>query len=276
VRFTGAACNNTATESNILAVRYDYQGTDESTQTGTGTLGIYNSTPVVESSTRPTVHTQSGSGGVVECLDELNSGNVTNLASGKFAPGQYYGTSGLTSGTDAAATRWAIGYLSVATNANNSKGLRFIKVDGAEPTLQNIANGSYPLWTESTYFYTATSVKGVYGKTTTSLTNLSLINQLITSLTTPTVLAYVNSEVSQFTWGLSGDLAIPTTQMAANLNGNMSTTPVNVLSYAIYPGTGKSATDDCRNPLVYANTSSAVNGVTAVGTANTLQSILLK
>jgi len=221
-------------ENNIIARNYDYRGVSE-----VGQLD-YNPAAQAESVARATVHAMAATGDEVECLDELGSGDQTLLSAGAFAPGTFYGS------TPVDAQRWAIGYISLDRAAKDaSKNYRIIKIDGFEPTLQNVANGAYPLWAEAIYLYKTAN---------------GLVSEMINSFTKPAVIGAVNAKVSSFPWGLSGGMSIPndTTPNYANTDGTVNTAaPVNPLSYSIYPGTGTSATDDCRNPLVFTNSNEA-------------------
>ncbi len=225
-------------ENNIMARNYDWRSVSEA-----GQLDFAAGVP--ESSSRATVHAMGSSGDLVECLDELNSGDQTKLAAGNFAPKTFYGADA------ASAQRWAIGYISLDRNAEagipgtaGTKGYRIIKINGVEPTLQNVANGSYPLWAEAIYL---------------NKTANGLVTEIINSFTKPTVLGDVNKAKSVYTWGTSGNMAVPNATKLANLDGTVNpiSAPINPLSYSIFPGTGTSATDDCRNPLLYTNTNSA-------------------
>lgn len=109
--------DNTATTWRIAnaqnaggTVRHDYIGTT------TGLTGV--------PSGAPAVHENQGSGDVERCMQLLNSSTVT---------------------------RWGIGINSLERGAGGSKDyLRFIKIDGVAPTLQNVAENKYFDWAGAT------------------------------------------------------------------------------------------------------------------------------
>jgi hypothetical protein len=219
VRFLGNVCN--AAGSKIVQ-NADYNGISESTQPD------FKSTPVPETAIRPMVHAMASSGGLAECLTELDSG--TGSSGGSFDGSKYAGS------------RWAIGFQSLDKNATRSAAYRFIKVDGVLPTLQNVVNGRYHDWVEAVYVYRS----NLAGDT------LTLVNEAINSFGKPSVLSFVNASAAKHSFGTSGFMAVPNAKHPAPLNGKLNfASPVNPLSYAIYPGTGANASDNCRNPLVY-------------------------
>jgi hypothetical protein len=219
VRFLNNACNAAGSK---LVQNADYNGSSESTQPD------FNATPVPETAIRPMVHAMASSGGLAECLTELDSG--TGSSGGSFDGSKYDGS------------RWAIGYQSLDKNATRSAAYRFIKIDGVLPTLQNIANGRYHDWVEAVYVY----------RSNLSGDTLTLVNEAINSFGKPSVLGFVNTSAANHSFGKSGFLAVPNAAHPAPLNGLVNAaSPINPLSYAIYPGTGANASDNCRNPLVY-------------------------
>lgn len=52
-----------------------------------------------------------------------------------------------------ATQRWAIGIVSLENNANVSKNYRFVKIDGAAPTLSNVIQNKYFDWVESQWIW---------------------------------------------------------------------------------------------------------------------------
>ncbi len=81
----------------------------------------------------PKVVLNSGSGDVRRCLNAYNNGDTGSMS----APVK----------PDAAATkRWALGVQSLENNANLADAYRFIKINGAAPTLKNLHNGQYDDW----------------------------------------------------------------------------------------------------------------------------------
>jgi hypothetical protein len=190
--------------------------------------------------TAPMVHAMATGGGVLECLDELDQGVITTA--GSFTAGTAYGS------TADEATRWAIGFSGTDTNANNAKNARFIKINGAAPTLANVVNGTYPDWVEATFQTNKKYLAGVEAK---AIGTSAMVDALITAFTTPSVLSYVNTSVANQPFGLTGFLTAPSSANHALLNGTLNTaSPVNAYSYATNAG-AVSPTDDCRNPMVY-------------------------
>jgi hypothetical protein len=237
LKFLGNVCNSFGSK---VVQNADYLGTSEPGQVG------YNATVVPETALRPMVHAMSTGGGLSECLNELDSGAANSA--GNFAPGTAYGAAGAT------AVRWAIGFVSLDNNATQSNAYRFIKIDGAAPTLANVANGTYPDWVEGTFQYNTNVLPAG------NLRNLALA--MMTSFTTPSVLSYVNANAATQTFGVSGFLTAPSVTYPASATGKVDpTAPVNPLSYAINPTTGGNATNDCRTPAVF-NRSGSVNNNT--------------
>ncbi len=62
------------------------------------------------------------------------------------------GSSGLVSCVNQANTEgfWALGYASMESNSSLASNARFVKVDGAAPTLKNLVSGDYPIFGEVT------------------------------------------------------------------------------------------------------------------------------
>lgn len=168
------------------------------------------------------VHAMSTSGGVTECLNELNAG--TNTVGTSF--NNTYGD------------RWAIGIQAVDLNANLANAFRFIKVDGVTPTLQNVVNGKYRDWVELTFQY---NTKHVF-----DLSEKLIVEEVIKQAGNPAVLAGLNlTAVNSF--GQGGFLAVPQS-FAAPANGKLVLSrPVNPLSH----GTTTAKTDNCRYPAIY-------------------------
>ncbi|MFZ2727033.1 MAG: hypothetical protein WAX77_12325 [Methylococcaceae bacterium] len=232
IRFLDNVCNPAGSK---MVSQADYAGSNE-------TAG---SAPVLESATRPMVHTMASSGGLEECLDELDLD--TNNTSGSFDSTKYAGA------------RWAIGIQSLDKNASRSKSYRFIKVDGVAPTLENVANGSYHDWVESVYLYRVGAVNPLSGDRST------LINEVINSFGKPAVLAAVNTSSATHSFGVSGFLAVPNAVHPASVTGKVDlTAPVNPLSYAIYPATSTNSTNNCRVPLLYSTPSNNTQGLQLV------------
>jgi ABC-type phosphate transport system substrate-binding protein len=230
VRFLDTACNAAASK---IVSQADYVGSNE------------NGGPAIaETAVRPMVHTMASSGGLAECLDELDLD--ANNTAGSFNSSQYAGK------------RWAIGIQSLDKNANRSKSYRFIKVDGVAPTIKNVANGAYHDWVESTFLYRT-------GTNPLKADTLTLVNEIINSFGKPDVLAAVNTSSATHGFGTSGFLAVPNAVHPATATGKVDlTSPVNPLSYAVYPGTGAFASNNCKIPVVYSTPSNNAQGIQLV------------
>ncbi|MFZ2726245.1 MAG: hypothetical protein WAX77_08350 [Methylococcaceae bacterium] len=225
--FLSTGCNPSAPK---VVGQADYLGKDE----------VVGSAPVLESATRPIVHVAASLSSVDECLDELDLD--ANNTTGAFDSTQYVGT------------RWAIGYTAIERNATRSKAYRYIKVDGAAPTLENVASGKYNFWSEVVY---------VYRNATNPLIGdrLTLINEFINSFGRPAVVSLANTDATH-SFGVSGHLAVPNAAHPAPANGLVDlANPINTLSYAIYPGTSTNSTNNCRVPLIYSTTSNNTQGI---------------
>jgi hypothetical protein len=72
---------------------------------------------------------------MTDCLDNLGTGASTAYDGNN----QFYGK-----------RRWGLGYQSLEKNADVSSAYRFVKIDGAAPTLENIHAGKYYDFAEST------------------------------------------------------------------------------------------------------------------------------
>ncbi len=99
----------------------------------------------------PMIHANSGSGDVTECLDQLNDGNF-----------------------------WAVG---VQSTEKTSSKWAFVKIDGVEPTLEQVANGRYRDWA-------ATSFQWRKGEPTGD--KLVILQKLRTDLGKPEILDALN------------------------------------------------------------------------------------
>jgi ABC-type phosphate transport system substrate-binding protein len=126
---------------------------------------------------------------------------------------------------------WAIGVLSTEVTAQNMAdgNLRMVAIDGAAPTLQNVANGAYDFWTENTLNRVAT---GFPGALPSGDLRLALLQHIENNLRLPTLLAQVNTPFQNRPWGDGGVLSIPN---GTTINPNsspasvteMRTNPVN-------------------------------------------------
>jgi hypothetical protein len=79
----------------------------------------------------PIVGTNSGSSDMGRCLADSADGTNTSGTNGAIGP------------LPANRLNWAIGYQSTEKNTQNSRNYRYIKIDGAAPTVHNAHNGTY-------------------------------------------------------------------------------------------------------------------------------------
>ncbi len=168
------------------------------------------------------VHENSSAGVVSECLSELDSG--TDTVGTAF--NNTYGA------------RWAIGIQGTEHNASGSYDYRYIKIDGVEPTLDQVVRGKYKDWVELTYQYNKTHVFDASEK--------EVVDELIKQAGNPVVMAATNL-AAVHTWGQGGFLATPQF-FAAPASGIIAKDrPVNPFSH----GTTDAATNNCRMPAIY-------------------------
>jgi len=182
---------------------------------------------ITENNGYPMIHENSTSGRVDECLNELSDG-VNNLGT---AFDNTYGK------------RWAVGIQSLEKATTTSSKYRFVKVDGVTPILANVVNGRYKDWAENTFQYWPSH----------SFESLTLVDALIKSAASPTVMSKLNTFAHTFhntaaTVSEKGAyLAVPT-NYAPDANGVYSfNRPVNPYTHA----TPAASADACRLPAVY-------------------------
>ncbi|MFI3155827.1 MAG: hypothetical protein QX199_06695 [Methylococcaceae bacterium] len=168
------------------------------------------------------IHENSSAGVVSECLSELDSGvNTVGTA--------FNNTYGV---------RWAIGIQGTEHNASGSFDYRYIKIDGVEPSLDQVARGKYKDWVELTYQYNKTHAFDV--------SEQSIVDELIKQAGNPVVMAATNLAAVHL-WGQGGFLATPQF-FAAPANGIIAKDkPINPFSH----GTTDATTNNCRIPAIY-------------------------
>lgn len=178
----------------------------------------------------PIVVENSGSGDVEVCLNDFNNA-TTNL--------------GANHPTGKAYAAWALGVQSLEKNANLSNNYRFIKVDGVAPTLENVANGSYQHWGESTFQYRNSSSKGPKGNT------LAILTKIANNAASTTYVAKENASFVH-SFGASGYLVVP--QIAAPAANGVfnASTPVNPYSHSF-----NKTLNNCIVPTNYGKSSAA-------------------
>lgn len=163
-------------------------------------------------STGPIVWNGSGSADVETCLEAYETGTTKTITSATGtttinpAPGE-------TGPTKA----WAIGIQGGEKNNTLQKAYRFIKVDGVAPTLENVWNGKY-------FDFAETSCQTRVGDTSAAATfiknacNLNVAS--VTKLNLGSNLTYEpqGTGVGEHTWGVSGYL-MPSTIAGATPDG---------------------------------------------------------
>ena len=130
----------------------------------------------------PVVHIATSVSGGEACLDDFDKGTNNSTFN-----------TGLT-------TAWAIGIAATDRNASLAKNYRFIKIDGASPTLDEVFSGHYKMYSEGSFNWRKVDPQPTGNK-------LTLIQKLAKDAAEPTVLASFNgSSVQPF--GRGGYLAI--------------------------------------------------------------------
>ncbi|WP_133718398.1 type 2 periplasmic-binding domain-containing protein [Methylocaldum gracile] len=179
---------------------------------------------------------QSGSGDVDNCLADFNDGTNTG------------------GGNSGNSKRWAIGIQSLEKNSGKDKNgnsiarknYRFVKIDGAAPTLAEVAAGRYPDWVEQTFQWRKASVGGPTGDV------LTVLQKVAQDASKPSIVKDLNVEFNH-PFGQSGFLALST-------NGtNAQTFPFDAANNPTINLTHKqgASLDNCRAPVV--NTTSGKN-----------------
>lgn len=146
----------------------------------------------------PFVALNSGASDVSRCLDDFNNG--TN-----------------NSGQNSTNTkRWAAGVEFTADYDATDFDWRFVKMSGVAPTIQNVAAGDYPYYTEESFQW-RTDISTLTNATTTSDKNdtETLLSFIASNAVTPAALAQINTSYA-FSWGQGGWLAIPGTFTPSN------------------------------------------------------------
>ncbi|QSA97268.1 hypothetical protein [Methylococcus sp. EFPC2] len=218
--------------------------------------------------TGPIVWNGSGSGDVETCLEAYDSGTTKTITSATGST-QINPASGETGPTKA----WAIGIQGTEKNNTLAKAYRFIKIDGVAPTLQNVWNGKYFDFAESSFQVRtgdtsgeATFVKNAFNLTAASIAKLNL----------GTDLAYTpgGTGAGEHQWGVGGYL-LPSTITGASPDGakfvltNPVTNYTRFNNYAASPVANP--TFKSRTPFTSGDSSLNTNGsLNAAGTGLTV------
>jgi hypothetical protein len=177
----------------------------------------------------PVVANNSGSSDVSRCLDDFNDGSN---ASTKNA---------------ALTKRWAIGINSTENNTNNAFSYRFIKVNGAAPTIQAVHAGDYYDYAEQSFQYRTNTDRLLNATLAADKTDtLTILGHMGAQGNTPNDTASVNTNYV-FTWGQGGWLVTPRSTGGFTPSNPFSiSNPVNSSTRAPF---GK-APNTCQQPVV--------------------------
>jgi ABC-type phosphate transport system substrate-binding protein len=172
-----------------------------------------------------------------------------NVANGTRNAGPSSGNVRTCLNTYNTANRWGIGVLSTEVTAAQMVGFRMVAVDGAAPSLENVANGDYEFFTENTLNRIADGGTGALAATDPRRIAIEYIEN---NLGQPAILAEVNAPFAGRPWGDGGVLAIagafvPNAPLATK--ANMASNPVNTLSRS----TG-GTTNNCNPPIAIRDT----------------------
>lgn len=99
--------------------------------------------------------------------------------------------------------QWAIGYQSTEKNMDLADNYRFVKVDGAAPTLSNVANDKYTDWVEQSLQYNTAAY------TAADAVTQEVIDLIATEAGKPSIVANLNTKYVH-PWGQGGYMAKPT------------------------------------------------------------------
>ncbi|HMW72927.1 MAG TPA: hypothetical protein PKD17_13970, partial [Cellvibrionaceae bacterium] len=143
------------------------------------------------------------------------------------------------------ANAWGVGILSLERSSSK---YRFVKIDGALPTLKNVANNTYGEWYTSTIQWRAASAPNA--PTGDKLKVLELIRNDASS---PAILAQINASFTQ-SWttgpGEVGLVALPYKSSVTNKVFSVAN-PVATASREGKTGTG--IPNSCKTPLIVNN-----------------------
>ena len=104
---------------------------------------------------------------------------------------------------DDGALQWAIGYQSTEKNMDLGDNYRFVKIDGAAPTIDNVANDKYTDWVEQSLQYNTAAYNAADAVTQ------QVIDLIAQEAGQPAIIAGLNSKYVH-PWGQGGYMAKPT------------------------------------------------------------------
>ena len=144
---------------------------------------------LVEGGSYPSLTANSGSGGMASCVSNYDRDGATeDIQDGE--------TSGET-------VHWAIGYQSTEKNMDLSLNYRFVKIDGAAPTLTNVANDKYFDWVEQSLQYNTDA----YAVAAPAVK--AIIDLIAEESGQPNIIKQLNTKYAH-EWGQGGYMAKPT------------------------------------------------------------------
>ncbi len=186
---------------------------------------------------------ETSTGNMAACLKAFDgSGNVTDYNGTAYPSGGPRPAIGIISSENGPSTF----VLGSAPASASSPGVGVLRVDGALPTLENVANGYYPFFSEDV-LYNISSAAFYSGDAAT------VWNQVKSNIGTPTFLSDGDEGYNNY-WGLSGDMSPPT------IYGPPATLPATAASVAASPNNALSKSlsgspDNCDPPVPYGETS---------------------
>jgi hypothetical protein len=108
-------------------------------------------------------------------------------------------------------SNWAIGvHNSTEENANLAVSYRFLRLDGVLPTIDNIANGTYSWWTESTLQWRSAGVTAAQA---------AIMNAFVVAGATPSAVATANIPALH-PWGQGGKVSLASGGCAVDPDGD--------------------------------------------------------
>lgn len=172
-------------------------------------------------------------GAVDKCLGDFNDG--TNGWFGTTNPAPFQNPPAT---TVAHGNQWAISIQTTERNATHTANYRFIKINGALPTGEQVYLGHYPLVGEY----------GISWKTNANANVNAALNALVTYSSLPSTVAGRNGTLSNHSWGQAGYVALSINNFAPSPTW-VATNPVTPYLKATTLGTP----DACAIPVVNPN-----------------------
>jgi hypothetical protein len=138
-------------------------------------------------------------------------------------------------------SNWAIGLQqSTEENAGLTRSYRFLRVDGVLPTIDNMANGTWRWWTESTLQYRSSFP---------STAQKAILNEIALEGATPTAVATANV-AALHTWGQGGKVALAAA--GCNVDPNNNNLWETSAPCSGWANTFSGATNNCTGPYIKA------------------------